>query len=139
MVPSQERLDGSDATVKESAHWLIMQQQLVAFEGLAQVALKLGPLDDLHPHRLVEHDRLATAAVLRPVHGDVSLLHELLGGQLLTRPRGDPDRRRHHVLPAAQRDRLADGAQQPLGELGRLGAARLVADEEELVAAEPSH
>ena len=138
VLPADQRLDLADAAGLEIDDRLVVDAQLVALDGVAQVGLQLQPLHRLGVHARIEDGVAGLALRLGPVHRHVGIAQQVAPGG---RGRG------------AQRDADADAWRRPRGRpagparralldaVGDLRASAIVVDvlqqDRELVAAQP--
>src|SRR3954469_19712271 len=135
-VPADERLDADQALVGDVEDRLVVDAELLALDGAAQVALGAQPDERVVAHLLVEELVAPASALLRLVHRGVGLAQHRLGA---LRPRGDrdPDARRHEDLAAGlERDRPLPRVGDAPRDGDRLALGRDLAADDELVAAE---
>ena len=83
-VPAHERLAADRPPAAERQQRLVVEQQLVAGEGVVEAVLDLQPRADLAAQVLVEQLEVVPARALRAVHRDVGLAQQVLRA----RPRG---------------------------------------------------
>jgi hypothetical protein len=139
VLPAHQRLRAAHPPAVEVDLGLVVQDELVAAEGPAQVAEQGQPAGRVHVEpRLVGDD--AVLADLRLVHRDVgraqhaALVAAVLGGE------GQPDAGLDAQGHALDDERLVQLDQAALGERVRAGGAVDVGEQHgELVAAEPGH
>ena len=80
VVPTYERLDADDAAGREVDFRLVLEDQLIAIDCLAQLRLELEPLDGVAVQRLVEEHIAATPELLGVEQRDVGAAQELARG-----------------------------------------------------------
>src|SRR4051812_8310659 len=135
-IPADERLDADQALVGDVEDRLVVDAELLALDGAAQVALGAQPDERVLAHLLVEELVAPAAALLRAVHRGVGLAQHRLGALRPRRDR-DPDARRHEDLAAGlQRDRPLPRVGDAPRDGDRLALGRDLAADDELVAAE---
>ncbi len=136
MLPAHQRLDSAHRARLDFDDRLIVQEELVALQGVCQVRAELEALEHLLPHARPVDLPTALAVVLGGVHGDVGVAQQALD-RVVRIAEGDADRRPGvggHT--GSEGDRLGKLGQQPIGDLER-GVGRLALDEHgELVAAQ---
>ena len=133
VVPAHERL-GADAGGRCRVHdGLVVHDELVARQGVAQAGLGLQLVRGQDVHRVVEH-RPGAAAGLRVAHRGGRLADEVLGDRARVRPAARPDPWRLHRDPGRRPPHgLLDREVHPLGELdGAVRPEPLARDEEPL-------
>ena len=77
--PAQQRLEPDHALVAQLDQWLVVQLELVALDGVAQVALDRHPLDQAAAQSDVERLEAPTAELLGAVHRSVRVAQQLIG------------------------------------------------------------
>ncbi len=140
MLPPQQGLDGNPLIGDEVELGLELHAELVVDERRSQLALGEEALHRLGVHHLVEELESSAAAPLGAVHRCVGVAQQV--GSSTGRLVGDrdPDARRHHQLGAVECDRTSQGLERALRQLDRLLVVfELLADDHELVTAEPRH
>ena len=135
--PARERLDRDRPTGLQADDRLVVDADLVAFDGLLERGRELvAPADACVHARLVE--RVAPlAAALRRVHRDVGIREQLVGRARPGATRRDPDARVDHHLASVERERRAQGLDDPARDALRLPLTHALEQHAELVAAEP--
>ena len=120
-VPAHERLDAEQPVLGDVEDRLVVDAELLALDGAAQVALGPQAREGVLAHLLVEELVAAAAALLGPVHRGVGLAEHRLGALGPARDR-DADARRDEDLAAGpDRDRPLPGVGDALGDGERLG------------------
>ncbi len=143
MSPAQQRLDATDLAALQRQLRLVFQVQLVAREGLAQLALQLQAPVDRRLHLRGEEVQRVAPAELGAVHRGVGLLQRI-GGQLGTeRMQGNADAGADRQFMAVHQTGFHQALEQLLADFGgvlsghlRLFGERLK-EHHEFVAAQP--
>ncbi len=73
MAPAQQRLESRDALIDQIDRRLIVQLELVALDGVTEIALDRHPPDQLVTQRDVEHLEATPAELLRVVIAGVGI------------------------------------------------------------------
>ena len=95
---------------------LIVNAELAALQPLAQLVLEPEQLAQLVCHVRPEHLAVAAAASLRRVHRDVGAPDELFAGAGPAGVDGDADAGVEHEVAPADRHRLAEPFDVPMGD-----------------------
>ena len=140
MLPADQRLDPVGRHVAEVERGLVGEEELVvpsASRRSISSSMRFCTVSCIPASKI---DVAVLAVPLGPVHRDVGVAQQLLGGDPLARR--DPDARRHasreSACAAAERERLLERFEQALGDqLGAAGQRELLGDHDELIAAEP--
>ena len=140
VVPADQGLERGHLAAREVDHRLVVEDELVAFDPLAQLALGLEPAQRAGPHLGVEELAAGAAAFLRPVHRRVGVAdqHVRVGG-LAGRGTGDgdPEAGGDEVVGAGDHVGLGEGRRDAIGDRDRLVLVGETVDQDpELVAAE---
>ncbi len=141
-LPAHERFEVRRAARRERDDRLVVRDELVAVDRAPQRRLEVEAGRHEGLHALVEQLDAAAAAVLGAVHGGVGVADELVGAFVAAVPHRDTDRGGEHdfVDAVAEDERRAQHLVEPAGAVGDLvDVAGLVAEHDELVAAEPGH
>src|SRR5207247_2081274 len=135
-----ERLQRSDLSRLERNNGLVMEDELIALDGLAQVALQLQALHGRRMHARLE-ERVATLAPsLSGIHRDVRVPQQLVGALPRGRGGGDANAASHVDLSPVDLHGRLEGGLDSLGDLnGVRDLPRLLEQDRELVSAEASH
>ncbi len=140
MAPTDQRLEAGDLAGAEVDDGLVVERQLVAVEGVAQLPFHLQPLHRPRSHLGVEEDAAGAAALLGPVHRRVGVADQQLGVDVPIFSRagdGDADAGADEVVDAVDRERLGEGGGDAIGDRQRLVFVGEAIDQDpELVAAE---
>src|SRR3712207_941170 len=80
VLPARQRLHPDDLKRIEADDRLVVEDQLVAIDPAAQLALDLKPLDRAGAQLLAEQLGAAATMLLGPVHRGVGVAHKPLGG-----------------------------------------------------------
>ena len=138
MLPAHQRLQPHDAGGPEVHLGLVVEPELAPVERPAQLGLHLEPALHRLAHARLEHLEARAAVGLRPVHGDVGVAQESLGGGALVAPaERDPDAGAHEDLLVLDPERPAERLDDPLGDEGGVRAHPDVLEQHgELVAAD---
>ncbi len=138
MLPADQGLEPGQRAVVQIDHGLVVDAQLPALDGAVQCVSGAQVVDRaVVLARVVELGAVATE-LLGPVHRGVGVAQQGLGR--VGRRTGERDAHAggHEDLALHQRDRARDRLGQALGhQLGGLLAGDVVAQDHELVAAEP--
>ena len=136
VLPARERLDADDLAGGQLGLGLEEEDDLAVGDGRAQRAGQRQAARAVAVElRLEQH--VAAAAFLGGVHGDVGALVELLDVIAVLGGAGDADRGVDLEREPVDRERLAELAQQLLGDgAGLIGAGEVGQQDAELVAAE---
>ena len=119
---------------------LIVQRELIAFEGAAQGGFQRQALDRLGLDLLGEEAETVLAVFLGEVHRHVGILGQRLHVATIRRVHGDADAGRGVALVAAQLQGLAEHRQQVAGDaFDVIALGDLLQNDDEFVAAEPRH
>ena len=140
MLPADQRLQADDLLRREVDQRLVVEPELVPFEGASQVVLELDPLEGRGAHLGLEQDVTRAGGGLRPNERDLRLA-ERVGRLGVTRP-GHRDAEARVDVPVAvtEQERRAELGQDPLGRPPDLvHPGDPVDDDPELVAAEAGH
>ena len=81
VLPADQRLEPGDLAAAQADDRLVVEDQLVAFERVAQLALDLEPAQGAGPHLGVEELAARAAAFLGPVHGGVGVADQQVGAR----------------------------------------------------------
>src|ERR1700730_4646105 len=95
MLPAYQRLDTCDGSSLEIYFGLIMQQQLLAFDSISQLALKGLPLNSLETHVRSKEPVSATPVFLSMIHRRVCILDQCFRIITVLRICADTDARRN--------------------------------------------
>ena len=136
MLPAQQRLDAGDASGREVDLGLIVDSQLAVMQCAAQVGLEHPVILGTNIARRVEMP-CVPALGLCPIHGIVGIGEQcprILG---VSRERAYADARAHANLAILHWQRLPDGGQDSLREIGeRFLIAEFLQQQDEFIAAE---
>ena len=137
-LPAHERFEVRRPPRRERDDRLVVRDQLVAIDRAPQRGLEVEPGRDEGLHPFVEELDASPATVLGAVHRGIGVTDELVGALVAAVPDRDTDRRGEHHLVGAEDERRAQHLVEATGAIGDLvDVARLVAEHDELVAAEP--
>ena len=138
MRPAHERLEGDDRLAVGRDNRLVMQQELVVGDGLAQIVLdRLAHADGL-VHLPLEDAVAVAPLAFRFVEGGVGEPHEGLAVAPVLRREGDADGDAHRDRRLADIEWPRHAVENaPRQELGRFRVAQPGLDDGEFVAAEP--
>jgi hypothetical protein len=138
VVPADQRLHADDPPAVELDLRLVVDEELVAGQGLAELALEghRAPGGEVH---LGREEAIGVAARgLGPVHREIGVLQERPHGLAVGRKKRDADRGRDVHLLLVDDEGLGEGVAQAPGELGRIvDPAKRRLEDDELVGAEP--
>ena len=118
---------------------LVVHAELFVGDRVAKRVVEVGAAGDPLLHRLVEELVAAPTVGLGAIQRDVGFLEHRLGGLAAVDAHHDPDAGADARLTAAARKGLLERADDPRGDRVDLGERDLLAQDDELVAAEPSH
>ena len=137
MPPAHQGLHADDAPAGDLDARLVVDQELLALERLAQAGLERQALEGLGVHRRgVEADRLAPV-LARAVGGGLGAIEQLARPQVLLGVGGDAHARPERQRLALDREGVGQGVQQAPPGLGRvLDALEPLDQEAELAAAD---
>ena len=139
MAPAQQRLDAGDPAALEVALRLVVDGELVGGEGLAQLALEQAGTARHEVHLRREEAAAVAAVRLGPVHRELGVLEQPVGGLAVGREQRDADAGAGVELLAVEHERLAEAVDQAARQRARLvRAPDLGLQDRELVAAEPA-
>jgi hypothetical protein len=140
VLPSQEGLHTGDPAGLERDHRLVVEEELAALGGPAEVGLQLQAAERGRVHGGVEQREAATAAVLRSVHGHVGTAEQVLRELVRRGAQRDADAGGGEELEPADADRCRQRPLDPLGHARRVARVGDALEEQrELVAAEPGY
>ena len=135
VVPAQQRLEAGDPLALEVDHRLVVDLELAALDRPPEVALEGHLGDGLGVHVGVEQLVAALAAALGAVHRGVGVAQDVLRALVAEGAPGDADADRGVDLLLAQRDRVAQLGEDPVGDADRVARVLHVRQEDpELVA-----
>ena len=89
VLPAQESLACDDATRRGVDDRLVVEPELVPFEGASEIVHQMELAQHEGVHRLVVDEVAVPAVALRPVHGDVGIAEDFVGGLVSVRADGD--------------------------------------------------
>ena len=138
VVPAHERLGGDDLAGADGDDRLVVGDELAGVQrGEELVARRrLGQRVRVHVRR--ERAHLALAGLLRAVHRDVGVAHQVVGVHAGAGARGgDADRRAHPARLAGDRDGLGEQRDDPVRDLLAVALVGVLEQDRELVAAQP--
>ena len=139
VVPAHQRLRADDAPVGQRHQWLVVDLHLAAVDHVVQRRAEVEPADRAHADPVdAEHGELAPSAErLRPVHGDVRVVEQVVARLAVFAERDADAHRGDHLVPGAQRDRVVQRLEDGGGDLaGVVGRGDALEQDDELVAAE---
>ena len=138
MVPPDQGFDADRATGRDVDDRLVVEDELVARQGVRQVLLEVHPITSRAPHLVVEELHLARRAMcLGVVHGRVGLAQERFCGNDLVRDASHADAHRDVEHFALESEGLVEHGADPLRDpVERDQVADVFAQDHELVAAE---
>ena len=137
VVPAHESFEGFDVARVEFDERLIVHGELVVLERPAEVSVELVTFEELSLH--VPGEGLVSVAPvgLGDVHRDVGPREQFVGVEGLRAVVRAADRGRDDDLAVVDRDRPAQRVEDAPGSLCAFGARCVLADDRELVPAEP--
>jgi hypothetical protein len=139
VLPAHQRLHPGDPARGQVQHRLVVQHQLVADQGVAQLVGERGAPFGRGPEVGAEDVHPVPPRRLGRVHGEVGVADQVGGAQVaVPRRAGDADAGTDADDVAAELEGPLEGGPQPFGQrlgLGRRAAAR---QDDELVATEPA-
>ncbi|MEZ5182317.1 MAG: hypothetical protein R2702_10650 [Acidimicrobiales bacterium] len=141
VVPAQEGLEGDDPAGHQVDDRLVVAEELVLPDGLAQVLAELEALEGTDAHLALELPERRLPRALRRVQRDVRVGEQVgpragpggIGGRHADAGPGED-------LATVEGEGHVERLEDPGGHVGRvLAALHLLEEDAELVAAEPSH
>ena len=138
-VPAQQRLVADDRAVRKRHDRLEGEPQLPQRQRALQRRGRPQPLARVPAQAPVEHLDAPAPLGLRPVGGGVGVGEQRVGVAPPRRAQRDPDAGREPVLDPVDVERLVDRLGQAAAERDRGALVDVLADDDELVAAEPRH
>ncbi|RMS60168.1 hypothetical protein ALP65_04561, partial [Pseudomonas aeruginosa] len=139
MLPAQQRFHADHRSVRRQYLGLVVQDQLPALQGLAQVMEQLQLFLGVGVHRTLEEAVAVPSLVLGVIHRRVGIDHQFVAGLPVAGVERDADARRDPHLVAGYLVRLADPLHQFLGQGRGVGGLAGLDQQDELVAAEPGN
>ena len=118
--PSQQRLEASDRAGVGRDERLTEEPQLVARERLAQCGFEGDLARDPLLHRLVEQFATTPPVVLGPVHRDICVRQDRIGGLGAVGGEGHADARTDVGVVVAEAERGLEGGDDAFREVGRV-------------------
>ncbi len=138
VVPPHQRLGGHDLAGPDGHDRLVVRDELVRVQRGQQLVARRRLGERVRVHLGREREHLSLARLLRPVHGDVGVAHEVVGVHPRAGVRGaDADRGPHPVRPPGDRHRLAEQRDDAMRDLLAAPLVRVLQQHRELVAAQP--
>ena len=139
MPPAHQRLEAAPCAGGGVDERLVVQLELAARDGVAQIGFQRVARLELGRHRFIEDGEAVAARRFRAVERKVGLLQQLLLVAAVIRRDRDADAGADLDAMAGQQERLGDELGDPRRQLGRAGALVLAVllDDGEFVAAEP--
>ncbi len=134
MSPAHEGLEPGDPSAREPDDRLVVDPELLAMDGPAQVALEVQAPQRRRVHVLLEELVEPLAGGLGRVHGGVGVAQQLVGAVVVEGAARDPDADRGRQLLALDAERRLERLGQALGDGRRV--ASVLEQDRELVAAE---
>ena len=120
MVPAHQRLDPDHPVGRELELRLVVDDELLAGQRLAQLALEGHRAAGGDVHLGGEEAVGVAARLLGPVHGELGVLQQRLDGAAVGRGHGDADAGADVHLAGADHERRGEGLAQPPRQLGRI-------------------
>ena len=140
MLPAQQGLGADHLARARVHHGLVVQHQLLAFDGAAQASLQGHALEGPVVHARGAELIVVPTLLLGPVHGGIGALQEGVRVRAVDRVDRDSHAGRDVQVVAVQGQRLGHGVEDLLREARRvLGLRHSAADEGELVAPHAGH
>ena len=136
MVPADERLDAGDAPASDVHHRLIVDDELLGFEGVLELVTERSCGEITGTQFGAEHPPTALAAGLRRVHRRIRLSEQVVE-PFAVRERGDADAHTDRDVARGERPGTFELPHDPLGDQ-RGSLERLLQHDPELVATESS-
>ena len=123
MPPPDECLRADHRVAGQVDRRLVVQDQFVAVQRVVQLRLQRDPVDDRLAHARVIAVVSAQTRPLGPVHRQVGVAEQRVGGFVVGRD-GDPHTGRDEQLPSLQLVALPDTVGDPVGEGVDVASAR---------------
>ena len=139
MLPAKQGLEAHEREVRKTEDWLVMEQQLAAFQRAHQLVFQL--MSDAHHLPVPGREQLHVSGTERARLGQgcTGVLQVLFGGQWCRGRAGQPDGSRQVHALVLDRQRPTEMIQDAPAERHQLLVrARAVTEHRELVAADPS-
>ena len=138
MLPAGESLDPGDAPVPEPDDRLVMDHELLPFDGATQFLLELEAVNRSGAHLRIEQLRATPAPPPGLVPGDAGVAEELVGGAGTGRGGGDPDTDLRPDGATIDLDRSLKSGEETVGEgNGVLWIRQVLGQDGELVPPDP--
>ena len=122
MTPAHQGFEADDLPVLEVQARLVMQFQLIATQGPAQLAFEVGHAAGIAVDAFVEDVKGAALGALGLLHGDVRVPHQRVGAGLgpgVGDTQAGTDQQAFAVDPVRFGQRFGDSFGHPFGALGR--------------------
>ena len=133
--PADERLEVLGLATLQLHQRLVVQAELVALDGQAQLALQVQAPQRMQVHVRAEHGRAGLAPALRGVHGHVRVAQQLVHARVGLIAEADADAGRDEDVLAVDGERHGQRVADALGHV--LGITGVLEQDGELVAAQP--
>ena len=140
MIPTQQCLDAGNKSRRHVKFRLVVQEQFITVQCLAQIRFQLQPFHGLRLDLAGEETEIVLALLLRGVHCDVGMLCKCLGIAAIRRKQGNTDARGDSAFPIGQQQRLAERGDDIARDFRYAVILRdLAENDDELIAAQPGH
>ena len=140
MLPAQQCFDTGDRRARQLELGLVMQEELVALQGLLQARLQRQTLERLSLHFLGVEVKIVLPFFLGGVHGNIGVPHQTLFVLRVGRKQADADAGCHPALLPHDDDRPHQNREQlTCNEGDLLGRTDLLRQHDELIAAQTRH
>ena len=98
---------------------LVVDLDLAAVDDVVQCRVEVEPAEraDAHPVDVEQGELAAAAALLGPVHGHVGIVQQIVAGLAVLAQRDADAHGGHHLVPGAERDRVAERLEDGVGHL----------------------
>ena len=117
VLPAQQGLDAGQALAVAGKLRLVMQDEFVLFQGMAQVAFQFQALQGAGVHvRLIELE-VVLAALLGVVHRRVGIFHQVTELIAILWAQGDADTGRDEKFAALEDERLSQAGEYLFGDM----------------------
>src|ERR1700730_2047348 len=91
MIPAYERFKAGQAAAFQRHDGLIINLELLQFEGMPQVTFQLQPRHSARMHSVIEHFVAGLAVLFGTVHSRVGVAQNVFGSVVTARTEGDTD------------------------------------------------